>query len=68
MSRKQLGLLIVVAGALLLVLSLLADPLGIGVNEGYVFGWKQAVGTVVGVALVVIGYLVARRAPSAAQP
>ena len=55
MSRKQLGLLIVVAGALLLVLSLLADPLGIGVNEGYVFGWKQAVGTVVGVALVVIG-------------
>ena len=68
MSRKLLGLVIVIAGALLLVLSLLADPLGIGANEGYVFGWKQAVGTVVGVALVVIGYLVSRRARSAARP
>ena len=68
MSRNLLGLLVVVTGALLLVLSLLADPLGIGVNEGYVFGWKQAVGTVVGVALVVIGYLVSRRARSAARP
>ena len=70
MSRSSLGLIIAVVGALLLAASLLADPIGIGVNEGYTFGWKQALGTVGGLTLVVTGYLVWQRSKerSAARP
>jgi hypothetical protein len=69
-NRSLLGLVIALAGALLLVLSVFADPIGIGVNEGYTFGWKQLLGTVAGIALVVTGYLVwrAAKAPSASRP
>jgi uncharacterized protein YfiM (DUF2279 family) len=69
-SRSLLGLVIALAGALFLVLSVFADPIGIGVNEGYAFGWKQLLGTVAGIALVVTGYLVwrAAKAPSASRP
>jgi hypothetical protein len=65
-SRSLLGLVIVLMGAVLLVISVFADPIGIGVNEEYAFGWKQTLGTVVGVSLLVVGYLVwrAAQAPS----
>ena len=69
MNRSRLGLVIALAGALLLVLSVFADPIGIGGAEGG-FGWKQLLGTVAGIALVVTGYLVwrAAKAPSTSRP
>ena len=67
MERRQIGYLAVAAGALLVVVSALADPIGVG--EGGGFGWKQAVGIVVGAALVALGgwLLYARGAGEAAS-
>lgn len=45
---------ILVIGIVILVLSVLADALGLGRVEG--FGWKQALGAVVGIALIGVGY------------
>jgi hypothetical protein len=45
--------LIVVIGVLLALVSIFADPLGIGGEPR--FGWKQTIGLAVGVALVVFG-------------
>jgi hypothetical protein len=53
MERRQIGYLVAAVGALLVVVSALADPIGVG--EGGGFGWKQAVGIVVGAVLVAIG-------------
>ncbi len=60
MSRRLLGLAIVVVGALLLLLSVFADPIGIGGGDEFAFGWKQTLGTVAGVLLLIVGYLVWR--------
>ena len=53
MERRQLAYLIAAVGALLVVVSALADPIGIG--EGGGFGWKQAAGIVVGGVLIAVG-------------
>jgi hypothetical protein len=53
MERRQIGYLVAAVGALLVVVSALADPIGVG--EGGGFGWKQAVGVVVGAVLVAVG-------------
>ena len=53
MARQRWPLLILVIGILLALVSLFADPLGVGGNPG--FGWKQTVGLVVGVALAALG-------------
>ena len=53
MERRQIGYLVAALGALLIVVSALADPIGVG--EGSGFGWKQAVGIVVGAVLVAVG-------------
>ena len=45
---------ILVIGIVILVFSVLADALGLGRVEG--FGWKQALGVVVGIALIGVGY------------
>lgn len=58
MERKRVGAALLVLGAALLVLSALADPIGIG--EGGGIGWKQITGMVVGAAAIVIGALVLR--------
>ncbi len=42
-----------VAGAALVVVSLLADPIGIGGTDG--FGWKQVAGAIVGGVGIVAG-------------
>ena len=47
-------------GIALALVSLLADPLGIG--EGGAFGWKQAVGTAVGVVVAAAAWWLRRRA------
>jgi hypothetical protein len=56
----QIGWMSIVLGVIAVALAALADPLGIGGNSG--FGWKQGVVLGVGLVLVVVGALVARRA------
>jgi hypothetical protein len=53
MDRRRMGYLAVAIGAVLLVVSAAADPLGIG--EGGGFGWKQVVGVIVGAAIAAAG-------------
>ena len=53
MTQRNLALVILVAGVLLALVSLFADPLGVGGEPG--FGYKQTVGLVVGVALTGLG-------------
>ncbi|HXG75375.1 MAG TPA: hypothetical protein VNJ53_02265 [Gaiellaceae bacterium] len=56
MDRKRLGGLVAAAGAVLIALSALADPLGLGEGE---FGWKQVVGVVVGALVAAAGLALA---------
>jgi len=53
MDRKLAGGVVIVVGAVLLVLSALAEPIGIGDGGG--FGWKQTTGVIVGGVVIVIG-------------
>jgi hypothetical protein len=53
MTQRRWALVILVVGVLLALVSLFADPLGIGGEPG--FGYKQTAGLVVGVALVAAG-------------
>jgi Na+/serine symporter len=62
MNVKLLGVAVLAIGIVVLVLSVFADTIGVGANEEYTYGWKQALGTVLGVALIVIGGLVWRAA------
>ena len=50
--RIVAGLLLAL-GALVIVASLLADPLNIGGGLG--FGWKQLIGVVIGLVLALLG-------------
>lgn len=50
---------ILVSGVVILVLSILADALGLGRVEG--FGWKQTLGVLVGIVLIALGYYRGRR-------
>ena len=59
MSNRTLGLVLVVGGLLLALLSLGADALGLGDHPS--FGWKQILGTVVGAAVAVAGFRDLRR-------
>jgi hypothetical protein len=52
MSNKAVGTVLLLAGVLLFIISVMADSLGIGVPG---FGWKQLVGLVVGVVLAATG-------------
>ena len=50
MSQKQIAIIIVVAGIIVAVVSILADTLGIGSSPDK-FGTLQIIGTVVGVVI-----------------
>jgi hypothetical protein len=60
MSKKAQGVVLLVVGVLLFLLSLAADPLGVGAAPG--LGWKQIVGAVVGVVLAGAGMTLQRKA------
>jgi hypothetical protein len=60
MSMKLMGQLTVVLGAILAVLSLAANPLGIGTNPNE-FGWLQSLGAVLGILAVAGGIWMAQR-------
>jgi hypothetical protein len=57
MSRRSFGFAIAAIGIVVLAVAALADQIGIG--EADEFGWKQIVGVVVGVAIVVLGIIIA---------
>ena len=62
MNSTRMGWLLVGVGVVVLALSALADPIGIG--EGSGIGWKQVVGVVVGALVAGWGAVVLRRAPA----
>ena len=53
MSKRTLGIVLIVLGVLLVILSLSADALGIGNGAG--IGWKQILGAVIGVLVAAGG-------------
>ncbi|MGB7539848.1 MAG: hypothetical protein WBM17_14995 [Anaerolineales bacterium] len=60
MSKRNLGIAMIVAGVLLILVSLLADTIGLGANTA-VIGWKQILGAVVGSALGIGGFFFMRQ-------
>jgi uncharacterized membrane protein len=59
MSKKTIGLVLIVIGVILAILSLAADAIGIGNQQG--FGWQQILGTIVGIVIILIGIWLPRR-------
>jgi predicted phage tail protein len=53
MTTRAWGILFAVVGGALLVVSVLADPIGVGGTDE--FGWKQVAGSVVGAVLLLGG-------------
>ena len=53
---------LILLGILVALVSLLADPLGLGTEPRNYFGWKQIVGLVIGLVLIVYGLRRRRRA------
>ncbi len=54
-GKKKVAIILLVVGTVILVLSLVADLIGIGFNPG--FGPEQTAGTVVGACMVVVALL-----------
>jgi hypothetical protein len=71
-NSTRLGWLLVVIGLIVLAVSALADPIGVGADgDGSGFGWKQATGVVVGGLVAAAGSLVLwrdRTGTTSAQP
>jgi hypothetical protein len=55
MDKKRWGIILVVAGIILLVLSLAADLIGIGATP--IFGYWQILGCLAGIIAAVIGFV-----------
>ena len=53
MSKRMQGIVLMVVGVVVIVGSLAADALGVGMQAG--IGWKQALGALVGVIVVGVG-------------
>jgi hypothetical protein len=58
-GKKTVGVVLLVVGILVLLVSLLADPLGIGGSP--VFGRDQIVGTIAGAIVAVVGLVLTLR-------
>ena len=56
MHEKSFAAIAVVAGILLVLASLAADAIGLGLWPG--FGFRQILGTTIGLVLIVVGILV----------
>ena len=59
MSNRTMAYLIIVLGAVVLIISLAADSLGIGGPPG--IGWKQLTGAAVGFIVMICGVWLASR-------
>jgi len=60
MSNRNLGIAIIVVGVLAILISLLADVIGIGATAG-VLGWKQILGAGIGLLVCIAGIVISRR-------
>ena len=54
-NNKTIGIVLSAVGAVVLIVSLAADVVGLG--EAGAFGYKQIIGAVVGVAAAVVGFV-----------
>jgi hypothetical protein len=54
-SKKTAGIVLLVVGIVVLLLSLAADPIGIGSYPG--FGYYQIVGAIVGAIVAIVGLI-----------
>ena len=59
MNKKNLGIALLVVGVVVLLLSLIADMIGIGGAPG--FGTKQILGTITGVVVAAVGFFLYSR-------
>ena len=59
MEKKKLGSVLTWMGIVILLISVFADFLGIGGYPG--LGTKQIIGTIAGIVLIGIGYLLSRK-------
>jgi hypothetical protein len=57
-KRISFGLVWMVCGVIIIILSLGADLFGIGSSTG--IGWKQLVGAAVGLVVLIVGFLLRR--------
>jgi len=62
MGGKTAGIVLLVVGIVVLLLSLLADSIGIGVNP--IFGRSQIIGTIAGAIVTVVGLVLTLRKQS----
>jgi hypothetical protein len=59
MGKKGLSLILIVVGVIILLVSLFADQIGIGGYPG--FGFKQMIGTIIGLVIIIIGLILQRK-------
>ncbi len=58
-EKKITGIIWLVVGIIILVLSLVADSVGLGKNPG--FGYKQVAGTIAGAIVFVVGLVMIQK-------
>jgi predicted MFS family arabinose efflux permease len=66
MSRRQIGIVVVLVGVVAALIAALADPLGIGGSDA--FGWKQGVLLSIGILLIIAGGAVALYPSNGTRP
>jgi hypothetical protein len=59
MNNPMLAWVVIGIGAILVLIALFADPLGLGKSAG--FGWKQWLGVVTGALVILAGFYLLRR-------
>jgi hypothetical protein len=57
---RTAGIVILLLGLVVLIVSLFADPLSVG-KAADAFGWKQWTGSVVGLLGIVVGWTLTKR-------
>ena len=60
-DKKTTGIILLVIGIIASIVSITADYIGLGQFPG--FGWKQIVGTIVGVVVIGIGLTLIPKVP-----
>ena len=63
LDRKVIALVVLIVGIIVLAVSLLADPIGLGETNSS-FGPRQIIGTVVGAFAIVVGLVLRLRTQS----
>jgi len=65
MSKKAIGFVLLVVGLVIMAVSLFADVLGVSGN--LTLGWKQLLGTAIGIIVALVGVWLAFRKPQSAR-